>query len=122
MAKAVQDLIGLLEYAFQEGECTCGRCRLGGDQDLYNIPHNFEINGVIHSRKFAKSAREDLSTKLMSALKARYQEAFSDGQPLDEGLVKGMILEGDYERLCLLGKANGLIDRIDNGFIHIKKG
>ena len=74
MSKPVRDLSDLISYAFQEGVCTCIRCASGVNQETYKYPHNFDIEGIIYRRQFAKSSKEDLSSKITAILKHHYKD------------------------------------------------
>ncbi len=121
MLKAIQDLVDLLNNAFQEGECACVRCRSGEDQEWYRTPHNFEINGKIHRRRFAASGKEDLGAKIKKALKAKRKQDYSLREPIEEGLIRGIISEEECRILLLLGESNGLISHRENGIIYFNK-
>lgn len=120
MLKPVKDLIGLLDYSFQEGECTCVRCISEKDTN-YTYPHNFTIGGSIYRRQFSSSSKSDLASKLTAALKSTFiNEEFDINSPIDESIIKDILDDNYYERFLILGETNGLIKSQSEGKILCK--
>jgi len=111
MLKAVIELLELLEYSFQEGECQCIRCLSGEDPTAHPFPHNYSIDNKIFRRQFARSSKEDLLLHLNAAWKATYKETLDDVEckTIEKKLIVQMIGDGPYHRLHLLGTTNGLL-------------
>jgi hypothetical protein len=118
MLKPVKDFIDLLENTFQKGPCKCMRCVSDEDPSNYNTAHDFEIDGEMYKRLFINSSKDDLATKLKTALKSEYKdEDFDFSSPFDESIITHSFEAKHYEKFLLLGKANGLIKQVSDGHV-----
>jgi hypothetical protein len=118
MLKPVRDFIDLLENTFQKGACTCIRCLSVEKLTNYNTPHDFEIDGDIYRRLFINSSKDELSAKMLAALKSEYKdEVFDFSSPFEKAFITDSFEPEHFKKFLLLGKANGLIKSVSDGHI-----
>ncbi|MBP5126517.1 hypothetical protein HUS96_30860 [Pseudomonas protegens] len=99
--RPVLDFNNYLRNAFQNGPCTCHRCR-GGQENSYIKQHNFSFGGTQMSRRFASTTAGDVLNSLKKAWLSYNKLELDINLPLDLDAVMSFVDEDLQERLVPL--------------------